>query len=503
MDMTQDTGFAPDPGSPPPAPRGSVRGWVKVSWVVIVLVIAGRMMLPSLLPEEEVVGGDPVGEMLIGMQARYMVGATEFMGSGDLMYAQAGALNVGSLGQRLRFVVLAAELAGPAEAHEVLEGVRQELDERREAVEVTPEEIEVLRILGTLYPEPPPADAESDGDDPPAAPVAVELSTDDRALLVEQLGWFGELALSPRGTDDTAARDAVIGAAQGTFVLIIGAFCGAGLVGLLGFAGLVTLFVLALFRRLGPGIGPGGPHHGVYAETFAVWLVLFIVLQAVAGLAAPALGGAGMLAVVAGFFLSLGALAWPVMRGIPWSQVRREIGLTAGRTPSLEPIIGLGGYAMTLPILAVGVAITFVFLMIDTAMAGPPVPFAPASGPAHPIVSELGSGNWGLLLQVLLLGSVAAPIVEETMFRGVLYRHLRDGTAQHGLILSVLLASAVNAFVFASIHPQGWVAWPALMSLAIAFTLAREWRGTVVPAMVMHGVSNGLVLSLIAGLSAA
>jgi membrane protease YdiL (CAAX protease family) len=34
---------------------------------------------------------------------------------------------------------------------------------------------------------------------------------------------------------------------------------------------------------------------------------------------------------------------------------------------------------------------------------------------------------------------------------------------------------------------------PALMGLAMAFTLAREWRGTLLPAMIAHGLNNGLV----------
>ena len=98
---------------------------------------------------------------------------------------------------------------------------------------------------------------------------------------------------------------------------------------------------------------------------------------------------------------------------------------------------------------------------------------------------------------VLLLAAVAAPIVEETMFRGVLYRHLRDATRSLGLLLSILVSATVNAFVFAVIHPQGWVAIPALMSLAYAFTLMREWRGSVIPSMIMHAVSNGLVMTLL------
>ena len=83
------------------------------------------------------------------------------------------------------------------------------------------------------------------------------------------------------------------------------------------------------------------------------------------------------------------------------------------------------------------------------------------------------------------------------MFRGVMYRHLRDATGGAGRVMSVVLSTAINSFVFAVIHPQGWVAVPALMSLAIMFSLMREWRGSLIPSMIMHGLSNFIVLTLV------
>ena len=83
------------------------------------------------------------------------------------------------------------------------------------------------------------------------------------------------------------------------------------------------------------------------------------------------------------------------------------------------------------------------------------------------------------------------------MFRGVLYRHLRDATRRWGTVASILVGTLINSFVFAIIHPQGWVAVPALMSLAINFSLMREWRGTLIPAMILHAIQNGLVFGLL------
>jgi membrane protease YdiL (CAAX protease family) len=200
-----------------------------------------------------------------------------------------------------------------------------------------------------------------------------------------------------------------------------------------------------------------------------------------------------------GFLASLLALAWPVRRGIGWDEVRRDVGWTTGERAWLEPLIGAGGYLCALPLVGIGLVLTLLLLGLQGLLGPEPSPFAPAGGPAHPIVLQLAESGWWLKLQVLFLASVAAPIVEETMFRGVLYRHLRDATSRFGTVLSVLVSGMLNGLIFAAIHPQGWVAIPALMALAWAFVLLREWRGTLVPAMVVHAISNGVVmLALIA-----
>jgi membrane protease YdiL (CAAX protease family) len=99
-------------------------------------------------------------------------------------------------------------------------------------------------------------------------------------------------------------------------------------------------------------------------------------------------------------------------------------------------------------------------------------------------------------LQIFFLASVVAPLVEEIMFRGVLYRHLREASYKLGFVVSFLVSAFVVSFIFAAIHPQGLLAIPVLMALAFGFTVAREWRGTLVPCMIAHGVNNGIALLL-------
>jgi membrane protease YdiL (CAAX protease family) len=439
---------------------------------------------------------DRVGLTLMRMQSQYIVGVNDLMGNSAEIYRQALALDTGSLGQRQRFVILAAEIVGPAEAGQRLvdlDGeIRRELERQGSEFRPAESQMAVQSTLRRLYLA---ADGTpvSDDRDEHAARIAA-LPQERWRELIAELGWFGELALTPDGTDVDESRSRLMRAPHR---VMLGLALGLGVLATAGLAGLVA-WVLLLIRavrgevRLAfrPGRGP----HGVYAETFALWIAGFFVLQLLAGLAARVLPGNDLTWAMLAFLASLVALCWPMLRGVTWAQVRNDIGLIPGAEPRMEPLFGVGGYLMAIPLLAVGVVGTLVLLALQGLFTPPLEPFAPAGGPAHPVVLEIAAPGWWVKLQVLLLASVIAPFVEETMFRGVLYRHLRGATSGMGRAASVLAAGGLSSLVFAAIHPQGWVAIPALMSLALAFVWLREWRGTLLPAMLAHGISNGVVM---------
>src|SRR5262245_40237850 len=59
-------------------------------------------------------GSDAASSMVMRMQARYLVGAADWLPIyRQPLYAQARAWNTGPVEERLRYVVLAGELAGP------------------------------------------------------------------------------------------------------------------------------------------------------------------------------------------------------------------------------------------------------------------------------------------------------------------------------------------------------------------------------------------------------
>jgi membrane protease YdiL (CAAX protease family) len=500
--MQSQDPFAHQP--PPPASDGwpaapaARKGRALAAWLVIVVVclltMAVHVVGPSLVDSAD---EDPIGLTIMRMQARYVVGLANssiFPQDGASIYSSTRfVLNTGTVGQRQRSVIIAADLAGAAEAREELEALDVLLAAPPVGgpVQLTREQVSVQRILHQLYPDPDGV-ADADG---ALARSAEMLGPADRALLTDELGWFGELALAPPGSSDAAAREAVLRPARIVAVVMVSvAVLGVGAVGV-GFIGLVLLVVFTLTGHLRSGFGSPRPHHAVYAETFAVWMVLFLGLQLLAKwIATP---GTEMSVTVVVFLVSLTALIWPVARGIPWPQVREDVGWTLGRLPWAEPFIGVGGYVVSLPLVATGLGMTLLLMWMQGAVAGEQPTFAPSGGPAHPIIVDMGGAAVWPKIQLLFLAAIVAPIVEETMFRGVLYRHLRDASARLGLVASVLVSVVINGFVFAAIHPQGLVAIPALMSLACGMALIREWRGTLIPAVVIHGVSNGLIMGML------
>ncbi len=488
-----------DVGPPAPGgPAGLDRYGAWVAWAAILLV-AGLSIFADRLVADSEPGeqlDDTVGLILVHVQGKYLIGVSALIpANAPELYAQSELmLNLGTLPQRQRFVVMAAELAGPAEA-------RRHLDALDDLIAAPPvgkpppldlNEMAVQRILHDLYPA---GLDDLDEDEARVVAAAVEISPDDRTVLIEGLGWFGELAAAGRGGGDAGEGDALLASAKAVAGVIFGIATLALVGGALGFVGLVLVVVFVLTGRLRSGLGVSRGPHGVYAETFAVWLFLFIgVQQLVALVPNEALH---MMLVIASFPASLVALAWPVLRGVPWRDVRQDIGLTLGTRPLLEPLIGLGGYLVTLPLLGAGLIITLVLMGMQGAMADEPPTFSPSGGAAHPVITYMSGPDIGPKLLVLVLAAVCAPVVEETMFRGVLYRHLRGGTGKLGLALSIVFSTLANAFLFAAIPPQGFVAIPALMGLACGMTLIREWRGTLVGSIVIHGTSNMIVMSML------
>jgi len=96
-------------------------------------------------------------------------------------------------------------------------------------------------------------------------------------------------------------------------------------------------------------------------------------------------------------------------------------------------------------------------------------------------LGEGTAGTWLFLATVVL----AAPIFEEWLFRGLLYRSLRRSW---GIATSV----AISALLFTAIHPMA--SSVAVLCLAVATALALEKTGRLWPSMMVHVGYNAFIV---------
>jgi membrane protease YdiL (CAAX protease family) len=413
---------------------------------------------------------------------RYLVGAAEYLGPGVLekMTASSGT----SARQRVSFLVLAGESGSSKQVKQLYGKVAPELENEED-----PEWAELASVIDRLY-----EDYEGRRFEHPWLGDAL------REKLVQRLGWSGKLALAPEGGPSPAEREELLASAQRAFIVCTSVFLAVVFFFMIGLFGWFFLPVLIAFGKSRFGLPADVPHHGVYVETFTLWVILYGSLSLALILVAPP--EIRLLMSALSMLLSLVALAWPVIRGVPWRQVREDIGWTWGRRPFLEPLVGIVTYSMTLYFVVIGALLVMLIIHLQRGMSaggsvGSPDDFRP-----NPIVEYMTQMNFWTWVQVFFAASVVAPIVEETMFRGVLYRHLRATGRRLGTPLSVVLSALVVSFLFAIIHPQTLFAVPILMALAFGFALAREWRGSLIGPILAHGVHNGLIILVVSQLFA-
>jgi membrane protease YdiL (CAAX protease family) len=181
---------------------------------------------------------------------------------------------------------------------------------------------------------------------------------------------------------------------------------------------------------------------------------------------------------------------WPLLRGQSWANHKHALGWTRGKGFIREIFAGVVGYLALLPIFIVGVLFTLLLTILFAFVERIIAPDAPSEPLTHPIMEQLAGGDFKTLLLLLSLAALWAPLVEETIFRGALYHHVRAKwrAAMSGLFVG---------FVFAVIHPQGFAAIPALMSLGFSFALLREWRGSLIAPITAHAMHNGFLVTML------
>lgn len=260
-----------------------------------------------------------------------------------------------------------------------------------------------------------------------------------------------------------------------------------------GLIGLIIFLALYFKRKLHIRTEHYTQHATIYIEAAAGWLLTYFAMGLLLGRLVPFFDP--LLTNIAVSAISfMFAVFWPIIRGVRIDAFLKDIGFVGNVV--VESCIGLISYVSCLPILAAGYLVTMIAIFV----AGPTLQeggLSSPSGPGHPIVEWISEGSISTIALVFIMTCVCAPLLEETVFRGLMYRNLRDNTFRAGHFVSVTLSALVNGFIFAAIHPQGILFIPMLGALALSFSIVREWRGSLIAPMTMHAIHNGLVTSFL------
>jgi membrane protease YdiL (CAAX protease family) len=462
-----------DPGSP----RSALVAWIATVLLVGAVVFLNQFGKPA--PREPV---DPAAETI---KAPGILNSTAVVSKMVVKLVQVlksqqegeGTLNgatflprideqAKSPVDRLRVAMVAGELAGPEAALKRLADLEQRSD--------VPEGFgaDVATVRRVLEAERP-----------------AELPEDLREGLVARHGWFAKLALS-RGLDDAAAERAPlvegglrVGIIVALLVLILLT------VVLAGVGSLVTFVILLATGRITRRFVPPLPGGSAFLEVLPVFAGGFLLIKLVMPWLIVGPDGTvpewGLKAQLVVQWLLVPACLWPLVRGCTWSDLRHRIGWHRGEGWLKEIALGLFGYFAMLPALGVVFLVT---VRLVNAVKGPGTDGEPPV--ENPIIEIMAHAGTLEMVMFFLLATCWAPFVEETVFRGAFFGHLRAR-------LSLMGAAGVSAMAFGVMHGYEYLMLGPVILLGFTFALIREWRGTIVGCMAAHFVHNAATLTLL------
>ncbi|MDG2013465.1 MAG: type II CAAX endopeptidase family protein [Pirellulaceae bacterium] len=464
--------------------RKRIRGLPWLAWIVVIgltiFVMSSHFFAEPPEPTAELSKSELLQAVYVGKLA---VGISEIspepMSTSDAQQMLQG-IDVGPIEQRFCYLILTNELIGPEEALKRLAELKTKV--ARADISFNKNQEREIDILEDIF-------TQSKDEQVP------QLSESDRVFLEDKLPWYGELAVNSKITK-SEQRKAIFQRAKtstiflfGLLVLFVGMFL----------TGIVLFFIFlakVLGGRLKYRVVDDSRYGAVYIETYAIWFSLFVAISI--AIVASGTNGLNLGSTTLMMLLPLSALIWPILRGVALTDMLDDLGLRL-RNPFVEILAGIVAYMAMLPVMLLGVlgSVVVFLLMGVLSPATTTGEFGP-NGISHPIVENAFSGNpLQTILTIFFIASVLAPLTEEIMFRGVLYRTLRDGSRRSSRVASVVFAAFTSSLIFAAIHPQGLIGIPILTVLACGFCLVRQWRGSLVAPITMHALHNGLTMSML------
>ncbi|MCK6480538.1 MAG: CPBP family intramembrane metalloprotease [Planctomycetes bacterium] len=367
--------------------------------------------------------------------------------------------------REFRFAILAALLDRPRAGTEVLDA--WVASARAGATSPREGDAEVFNILRRTFAD--PAGVTRNG----LAEVVRDLPPADAGFLRENLGWFGRLAVEPGAPFAPGSMDRV-----GSPLFVDGrspSWAGLLAMGLvsLGFLTILALPVLVLYGTFRPAPSPPLTRPTLLLEAAAV-VILGMHGLLILSFRLPESGAAAPVATVIPALAILLAPAWLRFRGAPRQEILPSLGWNRGGGWAKEAVLGACAYPLCL-------LIQFLtsFLLPDGPWHADPLDTALAMGPSSAIAAES------------LAGVVTAPLLEEVLFRGLLYRWSREATRHWGGPRSVGFAVLLSGVLFTIGHGGGVAALAGILAYGAVAALLYEWRGSLVAPIALHAVMNG------------
>lgn len=330
---------------------------------------------------------------------------------------------------------------------------------------------------------------------------AESLTTDEAQRLTTRHGWYGTLLTTHGQPFSQGPRADIVANAKWIMVLMLGAVGVLGIAILGGITAAIIMGFLISNGRIKIHFQRPIPGGSVYLETAAVFVLGFLLfklllgplLVLLLGVDSPILTGA----MLAGQWLLLPIIFWPRLRGVSWKQWREDVGIAPipGRSVIREIGAGIFGYFAALPVLGLAMGITILIVLTKAMLAadgtdgmgGGPTP------PSNPIAEMISQAPLWQLVMLFALATVWAPLVEECIFRGCLFRHMRSR-------MGVVLAALLSAGAFAFMHGYAVLLLLPVFTIGVIFGFMREWRGSIISAITAHALHNGTVLTLVGAL---
>jgi membrane protease YdiL (CAAX protease family) len=373
---------------------------------------------------------------------------------------------------RVRLIMLAGEYEGNEPALKRLNDLRAIMLNRSTRTEDPVEQDELviaeLNALETLY---------------TTGPDALEDSQRDQ--LTARYGLVAKFALT-HGLDDTdPARAPLIDGGTPIILFILLAGTVILLAPLLGLIALIFGIVYLATGRLKWRNHVPAKGGSVFLETYGLFVGAFIVMSVgtffVLNSSMPELASFSLFVQ----WLLLLTVLWGLARGMRATNWRKAIGWHTGEGVFKEIGCGIIAYLATLPLFIAGALVTIILLTIqgiiqtkkNHGVSPDPEAFS------NPIFEVIASGNFITIGLIFLLVTTWAPIVEEAIFRGALYRHLRSS-------MHWVFAALLSATLFAFMHSYGPLMVTPIIALGFMFAFMREWRGSLIASMTAHFLHN-------------